>query len=228
MRTRRVLSERATSQDPSAQRSPHQESRRIDGLDGCLRHSHQLRFPLPSQQIAKGCENMVCSHRRTTNAEGHVDLQIQKNAQLDSYQSTLWLRSSSRNGSFLKAVCVDALEELDFRLWELSAKMEQSPGHMITFYLRSMEKDVAARRPQDPILLFCAIMDPQKRKMKYLGSVEAAKNATLQSVFSGPVGALKDRINAECSFIYVHPENCISRTSPSCQIVTQVVRPCLS
>ena len=209
-------------------------------------------FLCPPNRSLKSVKKMVCSHRLITDADGHVDLQIQKDAQLDSSQSTLWIRSSKRNGSLLKAVCMDALEELDFRLWELSAKMEQSPGHTITFYLRSInkdvaakrpqgsiplwhtiafyfrstEKDVTAKRPQDPFLLFCIFMDTRKRKLKYLGSVEVAKNATLHSVFLGPVRALDERINGSCSFFAVHPENSITRISPSHQTTIKQVRPC--
>ena len=140
------------------------------------------------------------------------DLQIQEEARLDSSRSTVWLLNAKRDGSFSKAVCVDALEELDFRLWDLSVDEKKSAKRSVTFYLQPTDKLLDANRPQDSVLLFCIFMDPRKKKMKYLGSITVATDSSLHSVCFDVICSLDNRMrDIDCSFFVVHPDDRIAQ-----------------
>ena len=107
---------------------------------------------------------------------------------------------------------MDALEELDFRLLELSVDGKESAERTVTFYFRPTGKLLDANRPQDSVLLFCIFMDPRKKKMKYLGSVVVDEDAGLYSVCFGDICSLDERMtHTECCFFCVDPEDRISQ-----------------
>ena len=139
-------------------------------------------------------------------------LQIQKEAQFDPSQTSVWLLHTKRDGSFSKALCVDALEDPDFRLCELSSNEEKSEKRTVTFYFRATNEIQDAKRPQDLILLFCIFMDPRKRKMKYIGSITVVEDFSLHSLCFGDICALSEGLrHIECSFFCVHPGDRITQ-----------------
>ena len=107
---------------------------------------------------------------------------------------------------------MDALEELDFRLSELSVQRKPNESQKIAFYVRSTDNDQEAISSRDRILLFCVFMDPRLRKMEYLGSIEAGRDEGLYSVCFRNICALDERMrHIECSFFCVHPGDRITQ-----------------
>ena len=129
---------------------------------------------------------------------------------MDASQSAVWLLGAKKNGSFSKAVRVDALEELDFRLCEFSVKKGPSEHRTVAFYLPSTNMNRASRGPRGPrgpVLLFCVFMDHQKRKLEYLGSIEANEDSKLHSIcFDHICELVEGAKRVECSFFCVHPD----------------------
>ena len=164
----------------------------------------------PPIKPIKDVKKMVCPHSICMTTKDGC-LQIERDARLEPYKSTIWLLYAKKNGSFTKAVCVDALEELDFRLCELSVQRKPNENHSIAFYFRATDKD-HARSPQDFILLFCIFMDPLTGKLEYLGSTEAGAYSRLQSVWFRDICTLDERLkDVECSFFIAHPDDRITQ-----------------
>ena len=87
------------------------------------------------------------------------------------------------NGVCTKAVRTNAVEALDYRLYELSSRATNG-DQMISFDFR------VAIEPQDANprnLSFCIFMDVQNRTMRYLGSVLAGGDTPLHSLCFGEI-----------------------------------------
>ena len=122
---------------------------------------------------------------------------------------------------------IEAFEELDFRLCELSVEESVYKTHTIVFYT-PLDDWRCTRRPQDWILLFCIFMDPRTKKMTYLGSVEVVEDSSLHSVCFGDICSLDEGMrDIECSFFCMHPEDRITRIRKFQKTIKEVCS-CLS
>ena len=136
-------------------------------------------------------------------------VQIQKQLRWDPRQTTFWLLCGKKNGVFSRAVLLDTLEELDFRLCELSEQRDIDNCRVVTLYKHTSEEDQLVRcSPPSMVLLFCMFLNPREHRVEYCGSIVADANTKLHSICFDDLYRLCDKLqDMECAFFIVDVEN---------------------
>ena len=135
----------------------------------------------------------------------------------------MWFHCSHERDSFRKAVCVDDLEEFDFRLCELCHQDHAADDSTITLYLQSGSGDLPSRDCHASVLLFFLLLDPQLNKLEYLGSASADENDRLFSFCIIHVRELCERMaDRDCSFFVMDSETAPREILPFNPTVAEV------